>query len=131
MPGTKWTPPGERRRQIIIQQESTAKNTGGFLSGTWTNVATTWASIVPRVSKSAIAIVDASNQPIVRMYYEVNIRYIPGLTILPGMRIVEQASSVSGAGATYVIQAVMDVEERHRELSLFCTQVPATAAETQ
>lgn len=135
MAKTTWIAPGERRRQITIQQEPTATKTAlGFLAsggGTWTDVVTTWAKIDQYVSKKGAATVGASNEPMIAMYYEVNIRYVPGVSILPGMRVVEQSSTVSGSGATYRIQAVVDVEQRHRELHLSCTQIPATAAETQ
>lgn len=126
-PATSWTPPGARRRHITIQQQDTSSKTAmGFLKPTWTDVLTTWASVRPKtmVTFAAVGKV-AGDQPMVRNLYEVNIRYVPSVTILPGMRVVEPD------GAVYLIQSVADVEQRHRELSLACSQIPAPAAEEQ
>lgn len=129
---TKWTPPGERRRRITIQQEAASSTTAlGFLSGgtSWAPVLTTWAKVTARMVTAPVGAVGASEQPILRALSLVNIRYAPGVAILPGMRVVE--SDPASNGATYLIQNVQDVEERHRELILFCSQVPATTAENQ
>lgn len=122
---TTWTPTGARRRKITIQQQSTTKTALGFLSSTWTDVLTTWAAVSVR-PVTTLASVGTSQQPIIRNSYVVNIRYVPSITILPGMRITE-----SDGGAVYLIQSTVDPEERHRELVLFCSQVPAPAAQEE
>lgn len=125
MPQT-WTAPGARRRQITIQQQATTgKTTMGFLSNTWSDVLTTWAAVTVR-PVTGLASVGPSQQPVVRNLYILNIRYVPGIAILPGMRVVE-----SDGGAVYLIQSTADVQERHRELNLMCSQIPAPAAEEQ
>lgn len=129
MPATSWTDPGARRRQITIQQQSTTSKTAlGFLTNTWTDVLTTWAAVTPKqmVTFAATAQVGVSAQPIVRNLYLVNIRYVPSTPILPGMRVIE-----SDGGAVYLIQVVVDVEQRHREWNLTCAEIPAPAAQAQ
>lgn len=134
---TQWTSPGARRRKVILQQEiaagTGAKTALGFLAGgtaNWTTVQTVWACITPKQVMSLPA-VGASDQPRVWTQYLINIRYIPGVAILPGMRVVEQDPAVTVNGATYVITSVVDVDERHRELTLYCWQAPATASPNQ
>lgn len=129
MPGTKWTPPGERRRKITIQQQATAtKTTAGFLKNAWTDVLTTWAAVkVKHLYQFAKA--GASEQPIPHAAYILNIRFPPSTAILPGMRVVE--TDPTAQGATYLIQSVADVDQMHRELDLFCSQIPAPAAQEQ
>ncbi len=120
-----WTPTGARRRKITIQQQSSTKTAMGFLTSTWADVLTTWAAVTPHAVTS-MATAGASQQPMIANTYAVNIRYAPSVTIKPGMRVVE-----SDGGATYLIQSITDPEERHRELVLMCSQVPAPAAQEQ
>lgn len=120
-----WTPAGERRRRVTIQQQSTASKTAmGFLTNTWTDVLTTWAKVTAR-PVTTLATVGASQEPITRNTYTLNIRYAPSIAILPGMRVVD------GSGVYYLIQSIVDVQERHRELNLMCSQIPAPAAQEQ
>lgn len=124
MPTQQWTPAGARRRHITIQQQSTATKTAmGFLKNSWADVLSTSAKVTVRPVTNAAA-VGPSQEPITRNSYILNIRYAPSITILPGMRVKDDT-------AYYLIQSVADVEERHRELNLFCTQIPAPAAEEQ
>jgi hypothetical protein len=123
---TQWTGPGARRRHVTIQSQATTKTAMGFPgNGAWSDVLDTWASVVP-VIKPVLMQVHASQEPIIMKTYRANIRYVASVTILPGMRLVEY-----DGGATYLIQQVEDVEERHRELNLFCSQVPAPAQQEQ
>lgn len=132
-----WTQPGERRRKIVIQQENvtgagTRTTSGyGFLAGgtaNWSTVLTTWAKVTPR-PMSSYAASGPADEPMVRAVYVLNIRYVPNVAILPGMRVVEQ--DPASTSATYLIQNVVDRDEMHREYDLFCSQIPAPAAETQ
>lgn len=127
MAGTTWTPSAARRRKITIQSESSSTTTLGFMGagGTWNAVATEWAAVKVR-QQTTLVQVGASQQPVIVATYIVNIRYVPSITILRGMRVVE-----ADGGATYLIQQVQDVDERHRELNLFCSQVPAPTQQTQ
>lgn len=122
--GTKWTPVGDRRRKVVIQQQSTGTRTGmGFLPGTWSTVLTTWAKVTVR-AMSTFASPGAVQEPITKAVYILNIRYAPSTPILNGMRVTDGT-------AYYLIQNVQDVDERHRELNLYCSQIPAPMAENQ
>ncbi|MGZ6361771.1 MAG: phage head closure protein [Ktedonobacterales bacterium] len=124
MANTTWTPSGERRRRVTIQQQNSATRTGmGFLTNAWTDVLTTWAKVTPR-QLTALVTVGASQEPIIKNTYAINIRYAPSITILPGMRVTDGSSY-------YLIQSVTDVQERRRELNLMCSQIPAPAAMEQ
>lgn len=121
---TSWTPAGERRRRVTIQQQNSASKTAmGFLTGAWTDVLTTWAKVTPR-TVTTLAQVGASQEPIIKNTYAINIRYAPSISILPGMHVVDGSS-------VYLIQSVVDVQELHRELNLMCSQIPAPAAQEQ
>lgn len=123
---TTWTSAGARRRKVTIQQQATTKTAMGFPgNGAWSDVLVTWASVTP-IIKPVLVQVHASQEPVILKTYKANIRYVASITVLPGMRLVE-----TDGGATYLIQQVEDVEERHRELNLFCSQVPAPAAQEQ
>ena len=122
----KWTPPGARRRHITIQQQQTATGTRtglGFLPGTWSTVLTTWAKVTVRQVYS-FAAAGPTQEPIAKALYLLNIRYVPRVAILAGMRIQDGANY-------YLVQNVVDVDELHRELTLFCSQIPASTAEEQ
>lgn len=123
---TNWTPSGARRRKVTIQKQSASPLTGmGFLAAAWTNVLSTWASVTVRQQTSLVS-VGASQEPVIVGTYILNVRYVPSVPILRGMRVVE-----SDGGAVYLIQQVQDVDERHRELNLFCSQVPAPTQQEQ
>lgn len=135
MPAVSWTPPGARRRRITIQQQSaTTRTSMGFLSNAWTDVVTTSAKVEGKMVTRFVK-VGVDSQPVPYAMYLINIRFQPGTTILRGMRVVDPATSGTGnADAVqhyYLIQDVIDVEERHRELNLFCSQIPAPTAEEQ
>lgn len=125
MSGTQWTPVGARRRHVTIAQQSTSsKTTLGFLAGAAgiTTVLTTWAKVTVKQVTLLAAVQD--DQPLTKALYILNIRYPPSIAILPGMHVTDGAT-------TYIIQNVVDVEERHRELNLFCAFVPTAAAPNQ
>lgn len=126
MATTQWTHPGERRRHVTIQQQSMGSTTHlGFLSGSGgalTTVLTTWAKVTVKQVPTLATV--QGDQPLTRALYILNIRYAPSTPILPGMHVTDGA-------ITYVIQNVVDVDERHRELNLFCALVPTAAAPNQ
>lgn len=122
-PHSQWTQPGHRRRKITIAEQTTGTRTGmGFLPGVWVDVLDTWALVTPRPLFTNAA--TQGEEPIVRAVYLLNIRYNPSVAILPGMRVTD-------GSAYYLIQNVVDVDERHREWNLYCSQIPAPAAENQ
>ena len=119
----KWTPLGARRRKVTIQTQSAGSRTGmGFLPGTWSTVLTTWAKVTVRQLFSYATV--SGQEPIGKAVFILNIRYPPSIRILIGMR-------VSDGAASYLIQNVQDVDELHREINLFCSEIPAPAAQEQ
>lgn len=115
---------GKLRRPVTIQQQSTAsKTTMGFLTNAWTDVLSTWAAVTVRTMTSLVT-VGTSQEPVTKNTYILTIRYAPSTPILAGMRVKD--------GSNYfLIQSVGDKDERHRELTLFCSQIPAPSAEEQ
>jgi SPP1 family predicted phage head-tail adaptor len=100
---------GDLRRQIKIQQRSTAQDTLGQPVLTWTDVCTTWADIQP-LSGRELELAQAINAEV---NHQVTIRYRTGITA--AMRVLYQ-------GRIFNIQAVMDVDTRHKELQLMCSE---------
>jgi head-tail adaptor len=120
---TTWTAPGERRRKVTIQRQSTGTRTGmGFLPGAWADVLTTWAKVTVKNMTAFAAVI--GGEPVSKNLFLLNIRFPPGIDILSGMRVADGTDF-------YRIQNVTDVDERHRELILTCSQIPDPAAETQ
>jgi len=100
---------GDLRRQITLQSRSTTRDTFGEPALTWTNVATVWAAITP-LSGRELELAQAMNSEI---SHQVQIRYRSDVT--SAMRVVYQ-------GRYFNILSVMDVEMRHRELQLMCSE---------
>jgi len=87
---------GDLRRRITLQRRTTGQDSVGQAATTWQNVATVWASIDLQAEVT----------------HTITIRYRPNVTA--AMRAVYQ-------GATYNIECVIDVEQRHVAMTLLCT----------
>lgn len=96
---------GQLRHSITIQQLSTARDDYGGVVETWADFATVNASVQPLSGRELIAAQAAQSESRVKM----SMRYIPGVT---------EAMRVSYGGKVYNITAVIDVDERHRELQI-------------
>jgi len=100
---------GELRHRVTIQQKSVTRNTFGEEIVTWQDVATVWAAIEPLRGREFFE----SQQVNAEVTTRIRIRYRPGIT--PTMRVVY-------GSRIFDIQAVINVEERNRELHLMCRE---------
>lgn len=102
---------GKLRHQVTIQQATETRNTLGEAIRTWSTVATVWASVEPLRGREFFDAeqVQSEISQRVRMRYRSGIK--PTMRLLYGSRILQ-------------IQAVIDVDERHREIHLMCREMP-------
>jgi len=97
---------GQLRHRITIQQLSTTRDDYGGVVETWADFAPDIpASVQPLSGRELIAAQAAQSEARVKM----SMRYIPGVT---------EVMRVSYGGKVYNITAVIDVDERHRELQI-------------
>lgn len=101
---------GKLRHRITIQQRSTTQDVYGEPTDTWTTFATVWASVEPIIGREFFA----SEQVQAEVTTKIRIRNLDG--ILPKMR-------VSFGSKIYDIKAIMNIEERNREILLMCEEV--------
>lgn len=103
------------RRRVTLQQKGQMVDPDGFPSNdAWVDVATVWAAVEPQTLRAHEFVGAAAN--VVEKIVRVRIRYRPGVT--ESMRVVYN-------GRVFRIEAVVDEEERHRELQLYCREVEA------
>lgn len=100
---------GDLRRRVLIQSRQATVDGFGQRSTTWTDVATVFAEIQP-LSGRELQLAQAINAEV---NHKVTIRYRPGISA--AMRVVYQ-------GRRFNIQAVIDVDMRHRTLELSCSE---------
>lgn len=110
---------GLLRRKLTIQQRPASQDAYGFNSvdaSAWTTVLTTWGQVKVRQGSAYMAALAGQITPVAT--YLITLRYPPSISILAGMRVVDGSN-------IYVVQNVVDVDERHRTLTLYATMVPA------
>lgn len=100
---------GDLRKRVKIQQRGTTQDSFGQQITTWTDVAEVWASIEPMSGRELMAAAAVQSETT----HTVVIRYRPG--IVPAMRI-------NYGGRLFNIGAVIDENERHRMLTLICSE---------
>jgi SPP1 family predicted phage head-tail adaptor len=102
---------GKLRHRVTIQQAVEAHNAYGETIRTWSTVATVYASVEPIRGREFFDAeqVQSEISQRVRMRYRSGIK--PTMRLLYGSRLLQ-------------IQAVIDVEERHREIHLMCREMP-------
>ena len=100
---------GQLRRQITIEQRSTSRDAFGQELIAWSRFATCWAEIQPLAGRELIA----AQAVLPEVSVEVVIRYRPG---------VDSAMRVLYGSQVYEIGAVLDIDMRHEQLRLLCTQ---------
>lgn len=103
---------GQLRHRITIQQSTETKDQYKRPTTGWSDYATVWAAVEPLRGREFLLAQNTNIELTVR----VRIRYLHGVT--PGMRVLY-------GGRIFDIQSVIDVEERHREMHLMCTEVNA------
>lgn len=101
---------GNLRRRLTIQQKGTVtRNSHGEEVITWKTYATVWGEVSPLTGREYLAAQEAQSAVNVR----VRMRYLAGVTtamrVLYGSRVLE-------------IEAVLNYQERNRELVLMCVE---------
>lgn len=105
---------GDMRHRVTFQARSVSKDTFGAQSEQWRDVATVWADVAPLSGRELFA-AQAVN---VEISHSVTIRYqqqFAGPKAVAAMRIMY-------GDRLFNIHASMDVDERHRELKLTCSE---------
>lgn len=102
--------PGNLRHRITLEQITRASDGAGGYTETWSVVANVYADVYPLKGQERY---DAQ-QIQATQSHRVTIRYRAGIT--PDMRVKYGARILR-------IDAVIDPEERHRELILMCSEV--------
>jgi SPP1 family predicted phage head-tail adaptor len=101
--------PGSLRQRIELQSRTDTQDATGQAVPTWATYATVWAAIEPLTGRELIAAKQAQSQDTVK----VRCRYLTGILtthrVLFGTRIL-------------AINAVINLDERNRELNLMCTE---------
>ena len=100
---------GQLRDRLTIQVHSTADDAAGEPVLTWTDVATVYAHVADMTGREYIAaqaVTNAVNTTII-------IRYRAGITA--AMRVLCR-------GVTYNVQAVIEPENKRREMHLMCVR---------
>ena len=100
---------GALRRQIVIQQRAPGADALNQPLNTWTPVCTCYADIQPQTGREMLA----GEATVSSVSSIIEIRYRTGINA--GMRAVYE-------GQVFNIEAVIDVDTRHRMLQLVCSQ---------
>lgn len=100
---------GKLRRRIQIQRRQSAQDDYGQPSTVWVTVFDTFADIEPLSGRELILAQSVRSE----VTHNVVIRYRPGITA---------AMRINYNGRFFNIRAVMDENERHRMLTLQCTE---------
>ena len=101
---------GQLRHRVTIQQLTRVEDEGGGYAEVWTEVATVWAAIKPLRGNERYE----AQQIQSTLTHKVIMRYRAG--IKPQMRILY-------GNRVFEIEAVIDVDERHKWLELLCSEV--------
>lgn len=105
---------GKLRHRITLQELVKTDDGYGGIVETWQDVATVWAAIEPLKGTERYQAQQVQSE----LTHKVTIRYRAG--IKPQMRILY-------GNRVFDIEAVIDVDERHRWLELLCSEVVASA----
>lgn len=100
---------GELKRRVTLQERLTTKTPAGGQVTTWSDVATVFAKIDPRPGSEPLEAGAIRGV----LSHVVRIRYRPGVT--PAMRLLYGTRVLN-------IASVVDVEEAHVVLDLYCSE---------
>ena len=101
---------GKLRHRVTIQRLEEVDDGYGGVEEKWQNVATVWASVEPLRGNERYT----AQQVQAELTHKVTIRYRAG--IKPQMRLVY-------GNRILEIEAVIDVEERHKWIELLCSEI--------
>jgi SPP1 family predicted phage head-tail adaptor len=100
---------GRLRHRVVIQDYTESQNTYGEATKNWTDYATVWAAVEPIKGREFWQ----SQQVNAEIDVKITMRYITG--VKPKMRVVSDSR-------IFEIEAVINVEERNRELQLLAKE---------
>lgn len=101
---------GQLRHRIVIQQLAEGRDSAGGIAETWITFVTLPAAVEPLKGREYFQ----SDQLNAEVSHRIKVRYYPG--ILPKMR-------VSWGTRIFRVEAVLNIDERNREIQLMCTEV--------
>lgn len=96
-------------RQIVIEQRAPGADSLGQALDTWTTVCTCYADIQPQSGREALA-------------GEAMVSSVASIIVIRYRTNVTAAMRARYAGRVFNIEAVIDVDTRHRWLQLVCTE---------
>lgn len=103
--------PGRLRQQVTLQTHAAASADAlGGRADAWDDVATVWAAIEPLDGTEALR----AMQQGIRQPHRITMRYRAGVTA---------AQRILYGARTFNLRSVVDVEMRHRELSILADEV--------
>lgn len=100
---------GDLNKRVTIERRATTQDTFGGQDATWSTVAVVWAGIQPMTGRELFAAQSVESE----VTTQIVMRYQAGITAK--MR-------VNYSGRLFNIHAVLDENERHRELTLLCSE---------
>jgi SPP1 family predicted phage head-tail adaptor len=101
---------GKLRHKLTIQQKTITTDAFGGAIETWSDMAVNvWASVEPLSGRELATAQSVYAETTVK----ITMRYLS--SVIPAMRIVFE-------GRFYNIQSVVDVDMRHRELIILCSE---------
>jgi len=101
---------GRLRQRVIIQEEVFTKDSiTGETTSEWQDVCTVWAAVEPLKGREFFQALETHAEHTIR----IRLRYRAGLS---------SAMRVQYSSRTLYIQAIIDPEERHKELQLMCVE---------
>lgn len=101
---------GRLRHRVTIQSVTTNTDSYGQPIESWSTFAEVWAAVEPLTGREYFQ----AQQLQAEVTYRVRIRYLTG--VLPTMRVLHDSR-------TFEVQAVINLDERNRELHLMCREV--------
>lgn len=101
---------GKLRHRITIEQSAEVPDSTGVITQIWITFASVWADVVSLSAKE----IELAHQLTPEVTYQIETRFIKG--VRTDMRIIYGRRIFS-------IEAVIDVDERHKELRLLCKEV--------
>lgn len=100
---------GKLRKRIEIQRRSTTRDSYGQPTTAWETLATTQAEIEPMSGRELVAAMAVQSE----VTHTVTIRYRPG---------INATLRIKYADRLFNIHSVIDESERHRMLTLMCSE---------
>lgn len=111
---------GKLNRRIQIQSQSTTQDGFGQPVQTWTTQYTCWASIDIQASQ----LIYSTAEFISKVTHRITMRWTSSVVIKPNMRIV-YTEPTTGVVHTYEIQALLNDQQRNRQLIAMCYELAA------